>query len=66
MSGSRARKADSRLKIAHLPTGCAVWPSFWTVTQNTSAWPVGGEIDIIENANDQYAYNLASIHTQVR
>lgn len=51
------------LNVTHVPTGCATWPAFWTVTDNLKQWPVGGEIDIMENANDQYKANLASIHT---
>lgn len=37
------------------------WPAFWTCT--TDRWPRGGEIDIIEGANDQGPRNLASLHT---
>lgn len=51
------------LNVTHVPTGCATWPAFWTVTEDLDSWPNGGEIDIMENANDQYAGNLASIHT---
>lgn len=54
------------LQVSHIPTGCAVWPAFWTVTQDQKSWPAGGEIDIIENVNDQYPYNLGSVHVQVR
>lgn len=50
------------LQVAHVPMGCAVWPAFWTVTQNPKLWPKGGEIDILENVNDQYDYNLGSVH----
>ena len=53
------------LQVSHVPTGCAVWPAFWTVTRNQQAWPAGGEIDIIENVNDQYQYNQGSVHVQV-
>ena len=35
------------LDLAHMPAGCATWPSFWTKSQ-TGPWPVGGEVDIIE------------------
>lgn len=39
------------------------WPAFWTCT--TEQWPIGGEIDIIEGANDQGPLNLASLHTDL-
>ncbi|SPO35058.1 related to mixed-linked glucanase precursor MLG1 [Pseudozyma flocculosa] len=52
------------LNVTHVPTGCSSWPAFWTVTENIKSWPVGGEIDILENANDQYAAGLVSAHTQ--
>jgi hypothetical protein len=51
------------LSVGHVPTGCSVWPAFWTVTEDLSAWPIGGEIDITENANDQYPGALSSLHT---
>ncbi|KAK0532210.1 hypothetical protein OC834_002697 [Tilletia horrida] len=53
------------LNVSHVPYGCSVWPAFWTVTVDyeTGAWPAGGEIDIVENANDQFPGNLVSLHT---
>ncbi|KAJ9480240.1 Glycoside hydrolase [Pseudozyma hubeiensis] len=51
------------LNVTHVPLGCATWPAFWTVTENINSWPNGGEIDIMENANDEYAANLVSVHT---
>ncbi|KAL9932308.1 hypothetical protein V8E36_008787 [Tilletia maclaganii] len=53
------------LNVSHVPYGCSVWPAWWTVTvdYDTGAWPAGGEIDIIENANDQFSGNLVALHT---
>lgn len=48
-------------KFTHMPQGCATWPAFWTCTNDR--WPSGGEIDIVEGANDQGPRNLASLHT---
>lgn len=45
----------------HMPTGCGIWPAFWS---NGPNWPAGGEIDIIEGVND-YTNNQATIHTNV-
>lgn len=53
----------SSLSFSHVPLGCAVWPAFWTLTNQPDAWPVGGEIDIAENANDEYPGALTSLHT---
>lgn len=53
------------MQAAHVPTGCAVWPAFWTSTVDTALWPKGGEIDMLENVNDQFPYNLASVHVNV-
>lgn len=54
----------NRLNAAHVPTGCAVWPAFWTVTSDLSSYPAGGEIDIAENTNDQYRGAFSTLHTQ--
>ncbi|KAF5370816.1 hypothetical protein D9758_001861 [Tetrapyrgos nigripes] len=46
------------LDVQHMPTGCATWPAFWTVSQG-GPWPTGGEIDIIEG---QFMYFLFSFY----
>jgi beta-glucanase (GH16 family) len=51
------------INVTHVPTGCSVWPAFWLVAPDTKAYPLGGEIDILENANDQFAGTLTSLHT---
>ncbi|KAK0553703.1 hypothetical protein OC846_002427 [Tilletia horrida] len=51
--------------ITHAPTGCGVWPAFWTLGEGT--WPYGGEIDILEWANDaeyENGDNSITLHTQ--
>jgi len=45
----------------HMPTGCGIWPAFWT---NGPNWPVDGEIDIVEGVNN-YTNNQATVHTNV-
>jgi len=45
--------------LQHSPSGCGVWPAFWTAGQN---WPTDGEIDIIEGVNNQH-YDQITLHT---
>jgi hypothetical protein len=47
------------MDAVHMPTGCGVWPAFWSDGPN---WPSGGEIDIVEGVND-YTNNQATVHT---
>ena len=35
------------LDVAHMPTGCATWPSWW-MNSVRGTWPEQGEIDLIE------------------
>jgi hypothetical protein len=40
------------LDAVHMPTGCGVWPSFWTTPSDpVGGWPSGGEIDVIGEYN---------------
>jgi hypothetical protein len=39
------------MRFSHTPTGCGVWPSFWTNAKGVE-WPNGGELDVMEYVND--------------
>lgn len=39
------------LKYEALPWGCGVWPALWTHSPE-AGWPAGGELDILEYANE--------------
>ncbi|KAJ7233290.1 glycoside hydrolase family 16 protein [Mycena haematopus] len=46
--------------IEHMPQGCGTWPAVWETNEWT--WPDGGEVDIVEGAND-YGTAQAALHT---
>mmetsp|Transcript_24904 Transcript_24904/g.56405 ORF Transcript_24904/g.56405 Transcript_24904/m.56405 type:complete len:481 (+) Transcript_24904:102-1544(+) len=48
------------MKYRHLPNGAGVWPGFWSMNSDI-LWPGGGELDILEYANDEK--NKVSFHT---
>ncbi|EIN08731.1 hypothetical protein PUNSTDRAFT_126037 [Punctularia strigosozonata HHB-11173 SS5] len=50
------------MDATHIPFGCSVWPSFWTLDA-TNGTDEGGEIDIIEYVNQQTT-NQYSLHTR--
>ncbi|KAL9002584.1 MAG: hypothetical protein Q9188_004495 [Gyalolechia gomerana] len=48
--------------IEHNPGSiCGTWPAAWLLS-DSGKWPIGGEIDIFEGANDQ-ADNKMTLHT---
>ncbi|KAF9443295.1 glycoside hydrolase family 16 protein [Macrolepiota fuliginosa MF-IS2] len=49
------------IDVRHIPYGCSVWPSFWTLGTE-KLWPGGGEIDIIEGIN-MLNNNQIALHT---
>ena len=48
------------LDVDQMPTGCGVWPAFWTTDE--AHWPDYGEIDIVEPINNQIVAKTA-LHT---
>jgi hypothetical protein len=48
------------LNVAHMPSGCGVWPAFWMTDEEH--WPNHGEIDILEGINTQSVVKTA-LHT---
>ena len=48
------------LNVAHMPSGCGVWPAFWMTDEDH--WPNHGEIDILEGINTQSVVKTA-LHT---
>lgn len=49
-----------RLDLNHFPSGCGVWPAFWTKTSNASS---NQEIDIIQNVNGLRQGPILAVHT---
>lgn len=48
------------MKYKHVPYGPGIWPAFWMVNSDIQ-WPKGGELDILEYANDES--NKVAFHT---
>jgi hypothetical protein len=48
------------LDVAHMPSGCGVWPAFWMTDEDN--WPNNGEVDIVEGINTQSVVKTA-LHT---
>ena len=46
--------------VAAMPSGCGIWPAFWTTEEKE--WPKYGEIDIVEPINNQQVVKTA-MHT---
>ena len=52
---------EARLRV---PGGKGTWPAFWMMPKNYTAWPLDGEIDIMEYVGYQPNIVHSSIHTQ--
>ncbi|CAK5268003.1 unnamed protein product [Mycena citricolor] len=50
--------------MAHMPTGCSVWPSIWLngILAPGDVWPDAGEIDLLEGIN-KMTTNQFSLHS---
>mmetsp|Transcript_56631 Transcript_56631/g.132048 ORF Transcript_56631/g.132048 Transcript_56631/m.132048 type:complete len:371 (-) Transcript_56631:228-1340(-) len=48
------------MKYKHVPYGAGIWPAFWLMNSDVR-WPRGGELDILEYAND--ANSKVTFHT---
>lgn len=46
--------------FAAMPTGCSLWPAFWSYNLSPGAWPLKGEIDVVEGVNLQATLVLFS------
>ncbi len=54
---------EARIKV---PEGSGIWPAFWLIGSNwsqpVSAWPVCGEVDVMEISGNTPGVNQASLH----
>lgn len=52
---------EARLKMS---SGKGTWPAFWMMPKNFTAWPLDGEIDIMEYVGYNPNVTHSSVHTQ--
>lgn len=52
---------EARLKMS---SGKGTWPAFWMMPKNFTAWPLDGEIDIMEYVGYDPNVTHATVHTQ--
>jgi beta-glucanase (GH16 family) len=52
---------EARLRV---PGGRGTWPAFWMMPENFTAWPLDGEIDIMEYVGYRPNIVQSSVHTQ--